>query len=98
LYRFAKINPLDRASSVTAIRKKVTMYTRKLMLNPLKVIVIFVVIDIIIIISNIPNIPRTAPNSIPSGFSIELRNVVFDLSMILMTNNMAENVLKNTAA
>jgi hypothetical protein len=97
LYRFVKINPLDMASSVTATRKKITRYSRKLVLIPLNVIVIFVVIDNITIISNISTMPRTAPKSNPLGFSIELRNIGFDLSMTFETNNIAENVLKNIA-
>ena len=91
------MNPLDMASSETAIRKNIIAYSRMLILNPWKVIFVFVVRDSIRMINNISIAPRTMPTSSPSGFSIEFRNAGFCLSMTLETKNMAEKVPKISA-
>jgi hypothetical protein len=92
-----KTNPLDMASSETAIRKNINAYNRMLTLNPWKVIIIFVVSESIRMITNISTVPRTTPKSSPSGLSIEFRNTGFCLSITLETKNMVEKVPRNIA-
>ena len=91
------MNPLDMASSETAIRKNIIAYSRMLILNPWKVIFVFVVRDSIRMINNISIAPITTPKSSPSGLSIEFRNDGFCLSITLEKKNMAEKVPRNTA-